>query len=72
MSAQVERASGCTDDYVLLYDGDSVDASPLSGRLCNYIPPIDAYVSSGESMTMYFKSNGIIPAGGFVAYFYEV
>jgi len=52
------------DDYLTVYDGDDTNGTELASKLHSVQSEIQAVSSSGESMTLYFHSNGSYTRAG--------
>ncbi|XP_046451773.1 cubilin-like isoform X2 [Daphnia pulex] len=63
----------CSQDYVILRNGDSVDSPVLgSGRLCGNSIPTSALVTTGNKLHIKFVSDGQTNSAGFQLRFEEV
>ncbi|KAH0948163.1 hypothetical protein HN011_006977 [Eciton burchellii] len=63
----IENSRNCTDDYVKVFDGSTKD-DPLMGTHChNQLPP--TYVSSSNQMLIVMRTDSIISAKGFKAWY---
>jgi len=63
LSFELEDSPGCTNDRVMVFDGESSSA-PLLQNLCGSTVPTDI-VSSGASLFVTFESNGLVTTTGF-------
>ncbi|XP_069755899.1 scavenger receptor cysteine-rich domain-containing protein DMBT1-like [Narcine bancroftii] len=60
----LEVTSGCSIDYIALYDGPTIH-SDLLAKLCH--EPNETFTSSSNSMTIYFRSDSNVTRRGFTA-----
>ncbi|XP_072883756.1 scavenger receptor cysteine-rich domain-containing protein DMBT1-like [Hemitrygon akajei] len=65
----LEANSGCTYDYVAIYDGPSTN-DPLLARICSQ--PSETYTSLYNSMTIYFRTDGSVTQQGFSANYHSL
>ncbi|XP_078420929.1 scavenger receptor cysteine-rich domain-containing protein DMBT1-like isoform X3 [Cetorhinus maximus] len=61
---ELEYTSGCSYDYIAIYDGPSTNSVLLS-KFCNGSDEI--FTSSSSSMTIYFRSDSSVTRRGFAA-----
>ncbi|KAK0053231.1 tolloid-like protein 2 [Biomphalaria pfeifferi] len=63
----VETTSGCTYDYVKVFDGNT-SVSGSIGQYCGNNPPLPLR-SSGQSLYVHFRSDYSVSGRGFKAQF---
>ena len=63
LSFDLEDSPGCTNDRVMVFDGDSASA-PLLQTLCGSTVPSNI-VSSGAALFVTFETNGLVTKTGF-------
>ncbi|XP_078080496.1 CUB and zona pellucida-like domain-containing protein 1 [Mustelus asterias] len=64
---ELETSSSCSFDYIAIYDGPSTHSALLS-KFCYGSDQI--FVSSSNSMTIYFRTDGSVTRRGFAANYY--
>ncbi|KAJ8300035.1 hypothetical protein KUTeg_021554 [Tegillarca granosa] len=67
-SLDIEFEPNCDDDFMKLYDGNSTSAYRLSGlpkRICGSRKPTGSFSTSGEALTVFFKSDSWSNENGF-------
>lgn len=64
---QIEPSNNCAYDYIEIRDGPH-GYSPLIGRYCGTIPPMDI-TSTGRELWLRFNSDESIELNGFRAFF---
>ncbi|XP_051883694.1 deleted in malignant brain tumors 1 protein-like [Pristis pectinata] len=65
----LEATTGCSYDYVAIYNGPTTN-SPLLAKLCN--EPNEPFISSSNSMTVYFRSDSSVTRRGFTANYHTL
>ena len=68
----IELSPACLYDYLEIFDGADSSAPQLVQRLCGSVPPVDAIVSSGNSMFIRFVSDSSVAGEGFISAYQEV
>ncbi|XP_041065220.1 uncharacterized protein LOC121289661 [Carcharodon carcharias] len=66
---ELEYTSGCSYDYIAIYDGPSTNSVLLS-KFCH--GSNQKFISSSSSMTIYFRSDSSVTRRGFTANFYAL
>ncbi|XP_069120767.1 bone morphogenetic protein 1-like [Argopecten irradians] len=65
---EVEYEPFCDDDYLQIHDGNTTSAPIIPGlpeKMCGEEKPDEDYVTSGSSMTVYFRSDSWFEDNGF-------
>ncbi|XP_067909385.1 uncharacterized protein [Heterodontus francisci] len=65
----LEVASSCQYDYIAIYDGPSTNSVLLS-KICR--GSNSTFISSSNSMTIYFRSDSSVYRHGFTAHYYSL
>ena len=60
----LESHPSCNYDYIQVRDGDNANSNQIGSNLCGTTIP-DAIESSGQSMTLIFRTDGSVARSGF-------
>ncbi|XP_043569093.1 deleted in malignant brain tumors 1 protein-like [Chiloscyllium plagiosum] len=66
---QLETSPHCSNDYVAIYDGPSTN-SPVLATICTGSSHV--FISSSNTMTIYFESDSRDTGPGFTAHYYKI
>ena len=64
----VEDGSLCNYDYLTFYDGDTTSSRIIDKELCGYSARGKTFKSTGNVMTLFFKSDDSVTRPGFKIY----
>ena len=64
----VEHSSPCRYDYLTLYDGNTTSSRIIAKELCGYSARGKTFKSTGNVMTLFFKSDNSVTRPGFKLY----